>query len=455
MTGRDPQGRLTPAQDFKDGKAYYLYWFIEDEHDAKTEKIVPRWRPRIITSDRITLPIPLARENPRDVLMVGNYRISNLVTNRPEDPYWSYHSVKAFLDNTAEDVNPEHVWCDLLSSLLKSVRVPSMEIANVIVAWVIGTYFHQGFLAYPYLHITGLPGSGKSTLTNWLAKVTFNSESFVIPNAANIFRTIDETCCTLMMDEMENLFKEARNVDQATHTILAILKAGYSKSFSSVPRQEQENYQIRTRFSVYSPKVITSVNSLEDILATRTIPITMERSEHGAEFLVDYSEWQGVRDRLYHLMMTRFDDVIPKNQSKPYSRMEELIKPLRAMGVWAGRNEPILARGLDLIEETVRQQFIDTPETVLREVLTELVEQRRTIITIDDIMDTYASFFVDRPRWLDDQWLGYTMKKLGVRKTGRRITKRAERFDPRTGRYLDKKVQEYDISTFIKPKLIM
>lgn len=63
-----------------------------------------------------------------------------------------------------------------LSSQLRAyVKLEKEEDYDLLLCWIIATYFHQVFEAFPYIHLKGLKGSGKSTCLDFITQTAFNA----------------------------------------------------------------------------------------------------------------------------------------------------------------------------------------------------------------------------------------------------------------------------------------
>ncbi len=165
------------------------------------------------------------------------------------------------------------------------VVLPSTEAGDLLALWVLHTHALDAASATPYLRITSAaPGSGKTLLLEVLAAITRNGWHAVNPSVAVLYRKIDKTAPTLLLDEMDNYPLDERR------DALAVLNAGYKRG-ATVDRC-RENGDLQS-FSAYCPKAYAGLDnrSLVDTLLSRSITIRPRREARlGAHGDVDRSD---------------------------------------------------------------------------------------------------------------------------------------------------------------------
>jgi len=138
--------------------------------------------------------------------------------------------------------------------------------------WVMGTYVFRIFMHYPYIHLRATKESGKSTLMSVLAPICFNGSLSVVSSPAVIYREIEATSGTLMLDEFDRI-KKSKNESEST--LSDIIKTGFEKN-GSVKKCIGKDFDVK-QFCSYSPKIIASIEELDDIIKDRVITIDMKR----------------------------------------------------------------------------------------------------------------------------------------------------------------------------------
>jgi len=146
----------------------------------------------------------------------------------------------------------------------------------VLSLWSIATHLFSGFDTFPYLAVTSpTRRCGKSRLGELLQGLCANPERTVQMTPAVLFRLVQETKPTLIIDEAESL----RGKDECSQALRAILNVGYRRG-NTVRRNAKQNVDgsfTLQAFETFCPKVITLIGNLPDTLADRCIPVRMKR----------------------------------------------------------------------------------------------------------------------------------------------------------------------------------
>ena len=146
----------------------------------------------------------------------------------------------------------------------------------VLSLWSIATHLFSGFDTFPYLAVTSpTRRCGKSRLGELLQGLCANPERTVQMTPAVLFRLVQETKPTLIIDEAESL----RGKDECSQALRAILNVGYRRG-NTVRRNAKQNVDgsfTLQAFETFCPKVIILIGNLRDTLADRCIPVRMKR----------------------------------------------------------------------------------------------------------------------------------------------------------------------------------
>ncbi|MFA5090866.1 MAG: hypothetical protein WC510_07600 [Candidatus Omnitrophota bacterium] len=223
-------------------------------------------------------------------------------------PRWFDKSISDFLNNRA-GIGIAEVFNDIYQLVKRYIDFGSDIWAKYISLWIMGTYFHRMFETFPYIHLNGDMESGKTKtlmLTAWLAfngELTFNSSPSYVVRAVH---NNHSTCC---IDEVEGL---KRSDDQDSQLLIAMYNSGYKKgSFCGKSEQFEKNGQwIPKQYEAYAPKIFASIRGLDSSLSSRCIPIIMLKTGNkeikNRELDSNDENFQRIRDKLYHIMLTYF-----------------------------------------------------------------------------------------------------------------------------------------------------
>jgi hypothetical protein len=149
-------------------------------------------------------------------------------------------------DPLAEEPHPEPVPAVVvpldaaLAVLKRTVIADEITLATGCV-WALHTHFvHHEIIRLavtPRLLISA-PGEncGKTTFLEGVLWLSSRGRPVGNPTAANLFRMMDALHPTLCIDEADKLFRHGRNV-----TLLEVINLGYRRTFSKIPRIEENN----------------------------------------------------------------------------------------------------------------------------------------------------------------------------------------------------------------------
>lgn len=257
---------LNPAQDFRDGVAYFAHGFVGKGEGGATVSM------RLVTSDRRVLPVATedAKEGVVEVPGTGRY------TNKTElgpDSRWPLErgrfSVRAFIDGCAPRVDARRRFEAVRRFISNRIWLPEEIDYDVLSVYVLLSYFYRMFGSVPYLHLHGPKGTGKTTIGKVIAGLGFNGEMLSNLTAASLFRMVHASSGLLVLDEVENLAHRGASAEDIRSDLL---KSGYQAGVP-VARTHAKDHSPQQRFDIYSPKVIANIKGLDDILSDRVVRI--------------------------------------------------------------------------------------------------------------------------------------------------------------------------------------
>jgi len=283
----------------------------------------------------------------------------------------------------------------------------------------------------------GLKRTGKTSVLEVSEKMCFNSLRSSNISTSALFRMIDSVSPCLLIDEVDILASK-----KVRPELRSILLNGYKKG-AFVFRAEQKGQRVEfgvEKYFTYSPKMICNITGIEKVLEDRTISIIMKRTkrkEYGERLLNidDDIEFKKIRDLLYFSIFKFWKVVrdtydLLETDEKLHSREWELWKPLLTMAKICGVYEESLENALKKSKEKFVEDVTEQMETQLvRSILKMVVEYR--YYKIANIKKDFLQNFDFVPDWLNSQWIGYALKRLGF-KDKRTVSGRREyNLDPK------------------------
>ncbi len=144
--------------------------------------------------------------------------------------------------------------------------------APFLALYTMSTYVFQVYRAFPYIHLTGERGSGKTTVLDVLKPLVFNGLQIVNPTQAVLFRMVENSSPTLLIDEAERF----RGKEADKSPIMEVLRSGY-RCGGVVMRCKPPHFQEILEYRTYGPKMFASINEIDPVLRDRSILIRMRR----------------------------------------------------------------------------------------------------------------------------------------------------------------------------------
>ena len=163
---------------------------------------------------------------------------------------------------------------DKLLVVLKKYCDLRQDHYSLVALWIIGTFMHDKFSAYPYLYFNAMRGSGKSRLMQLISRLCWKGKVCVNMSESVLFRTA--ALRTLCIDEFEGA------VSKEKATLMELLNAAYKKGNSverAIKRKgiEGEKWEIES-YNVYCPICIANISGMDNVLSDRCITLILEKS---------------------------------------------------------------------------------------------------------------------------------------------------------------------------------
>jgi hypothetical protein len=151
------------------------------------------------------------------------------------------------------------------------------EQADWVALWVLHTYVFDLFDTTPYLHVeSASKQSGKSRLVvELLPELVARPWAVFEPSEAVLFRKVDKSHPTLLMDEIDAAFGKDSTL---TEGIRAILNVGYRRG-ARVARCVGNSHET-VDFEVFCPKAFAGLKGLPDTVQDRSGRVVLKRRGH-------------------------------------------------------------------------------------------------------------------------------------------------------------------------------
>ena len=247
---------------------------------------------------------------------------------------WKYADIKSWLASDTK-VNPKKLFENLLAQERKYFENQYDSDYYFQACWKAHTYFYPLFEYTPYNDLVGMKGTGKSQREDLLEWTCYNGMKSGDSTVSAIFRTVQGTGGTIILDEAENL----KGGKDDKLELESLLRNGFQKGGKVSRSKEQNKTFVPETFSVYSPKVIGHIHAVDNTLADRCISTELLRSTDKRILSVSPDESKDSiiyqnRENLYRLFL---DYAVEVRSLIPEAR--EIIKSSagREMDLWTSQ----------------------------------------------------------------------------------------------------------------------
>ena len=415
----DKYPRVSPALDFVDGVGYVsiplnvkLTTFAKGIPVTKIAKV-----PFLITSTK-----EISRVDELELLekkgLILNSQPLFLDKNR-----WSLDHIKQFREDGFK-ADPFLMFQEVKVIYDSYLDFKEPYTSEVLTLWTIGTYIYPVFESYPYIALTGEKESGKTKTLNVAEKLCFNAVYSSDMSPSLLFRIVEGSSCTILIDEAERLRDPKLSQD-----FRLLLNAGYKRG-GRAHRSKPETFDPQS-FEVYSPKMIANIKGLEEVLEARCIQFTMLRTKDigkANKVVTESSEdWSHTRHLLYTCGLTFFQEIresylsdIETKKIRAISGREgELWHPLLAIAKFLDK------KGCDGLFERIKEVAvkkgkeaksvgIDDWTNAMLLGLRDLTLINEMDIYNKDIKEKMTGYLGDGDSAPSHHWIGRALKRFGL-----------------------------------------
>jgi hypothetical protein len=414
-----------PAQTFTRDKAYFGVYLETDVVIIRgPQKGQTRRQPVLafVTSDHDII------EANHDVLRGFGLRYAGVDFPEPPEPRFRPSSIDKWIRGTFPRVDPVLLYRRVREAFSSRVEFTREDVADVIALYVLATYVYRLFDTMPYLVLVGSSGAGKSKVLKLVGSLAFNAVEATALTGAALYLEAQGHGATLLLDDAEDLG------DEEAKAIKAMLNVGYKRTGATV--RGDWDRQTSRRFSVYSPKIITTIRGVNPTTGSRCIVIPMQPGLDAA--IMDRSEdpesplWVALRDELYVWALSEWSPIRDSYQGTTRAgvgldalrgRAWELWRPLIALARYLeaeaveGLVDRVKAFALTSYEDSKSEQA-DTREGVVLTFLLARSEDTATFTPKQLSRDLESELSEE----ISAGSLGWLFKRLGLDKYKARAT---------------------------------
>lgn len=400
-----------------------------EQHGTGAVEVVQRYVTRILRSDGVLLdvvrlPAPTGTPASGRVLALSD---GTRIVSAPQPGRfgtWRFGSIREFIAARETGREPAHrsaarLLADVEAQLRASVWLPHPEDYALTAAFVMTTFVHRVFDAFPILLVNGAKGTGKSELGQAIAALSSNGLVAGRVTPAGLVRLLAESRGTVVLDDLE-----AVGAGRGSEDLVQILKTSYK---ASTARRVTPGRDGRVEvLDYFAPKVVTNIAGADPVLLSRMLPVRTGAMPDGVELGMGVTDVAALRDELHTWAMCEAAAVaeayVPLRDATR-DRRAEIAAPLRAIAMVAGL--PDVSRRLEealAAEPTVVAEPI---ETVLRRALRRIVEDEGAIeLAMPRVLLELASAADGRLRLPSAETLGRLLIGIGAREVDGEVSRR-------------------------------
>ena len=239
---------------------------------------------------------------------------------------------------------------DVRDFIEKFCAFPSSHALVAVTLWSAHAHMVRHFYASPRLAVVSAElGSGKTRVLEVLSLLVPEPMFCLSPSSATVFRKLDKVLITLLIDEVDTIFR-LRGKDDTNEDLRALLNSGYKRG-ATVPRCVGPKHDV-VDFSVFCPTALAGIGDLPDTVMSRSIIIRMRRrapheSVESFRMRVDEPIGHALRDRLAlwaESVGEHAGEAWPDLPVGVVDRPAEIWEPLLAVADAAGGHWPKTAR---------------------------------------------------------------------------------------------------------------
>ncbi len=342
--------------------------------------------------------------------------------------------------------------------LLKEFIDMEEEYYPIVSLWIIGTYFHKKFPAYPYLFFNAMKGSGKTRILKLIANLSYNGKLAGSMGEAVMFRKATER--TLCIDEFENVGSKEKG------DLRLLLNSAYKRGLVVERMKKVKEDYVVEEFEVYCPVAIANIWGMENVLADRCITLILERSTKKEvtkliENFEENPEFQKIRDELGEMEIEDFSEIYQEwnsyqkssvtsgingisvcsvisdndtsdadtkkkklynmiNMTDLQGRDLELFFPLYIVSHFVGNK--VLTETLEFSKKIVKlRKDLDREENKDVQLIEFIAGYVNTdFISVSVLANEFKAYIGTEDKWLNSTWIGRGLRRLKLVKDHRR-----------------------------------
>lgn len=315
------------------------------------------------------------------------------------DYMWSNtgkYGIKKWLFEELNHIELKEVYEDVLKLFMWKYWYPDEKIYKHHALSLISNYFLPIFEMKGRELIYGETGFGKTRLSKIYQLLTYNPSMSMDWSDSSVFRTIESTKATIIIDNFDSVEDEKRK------RILHLFNTGCTARQKAI-RVEGKTFR-PTGFNIFSNMILNSITTLDEVSENRS-NITRTLKTMSPEFTKLEEKnpiWSEVRDKLYICTLQNFQEVQKTyeeiKEDKLVSRELERVAPILTIAKCI--SSELYDELIEFyIKDNQRRKIKDLKEDwsylAIEKVVEKLGDQNEIELRIKDIVDELADEIFD------------------------------------------------------------
>ena len=390
-----------------------------------------------------------------------NPRVDALFISDEDFEKLKYSGYDLSKDKQQGDINEELLECYRnIIDVLKKYCDWKEDYYSIVACWIVGTYFYDKMITYPYLYFNASKESGKSRSVRLITFLAREGEMVNSMTEAVLFRTKG----TLGIDEFEKASRKGNE------NLMELLNSAYKKGVKVKRMKKVKNptgdEMVVENFEVFRPIVLANIWGMDSVLEDRVLPMYLEKTSQ--DFISNLLEiWefdesiqktkeilkgsvvkcsvvtlQNVYVDWNRYMVSNYITTGTYNYTKLH--LFEMIKDSKIRGRMLELSFPLIIVA-DMIHPDIVKEVVESLKKIAIEKNQEAFLESKDILLIDMVsqevtptffqsikalVEKFKEFIQYRPSkdddWLNDKWMGRALKRLMLCKEKKRTNRGVE-----------------------------
>lgn len=186
----------------------------------------------------------------------------------------------------------KELWNEVRQFIYDHLFLPSLELYDVLTAWVLATWVREMWPVVPYIFFYGPIASGKTRGLEVLHRLCYRGILAGNISASALFRSCEQWHPTLFLDETEIYSKETKT------EVVGLLNSGYRRGQYAIRVKQREHGSELEVFDVFGFKALAGTKGLAEALESRSIMIRMIKARRPVRRLIDEEKATELRNKL-------------------------------------------------------------------------------------------------------------------------------------------------------------